>query len=120
MRPEQLTWTDKEWALHLECDVHRVPAVKNFVTKHFFPAIAQHSETGKYYFYMSRLDVAPSGAERVMPMVSSDKEFESEDKAIKYANEEILPRLEFNKFAAQIMGMPTRALQMLHIKEKQK
>ena len=118
MTPEQLQWTDKEWASHLECDVHRVPAVRDFVTRNYFPVIAQHSETGKYVFCMSKRDVAPSGSERAIPFLSSNKEFESEELAIKYANEEVLPRLQFNKLWTQFTGMPTRALQMLHIKIK--
>lgn len=115
MKPEQLKWTDEQWAAHLGCAVQRVPAVRDFITKKYIPGIAQHSKTGKYMFYMSKMDIAPSGAERVFPVVSSDKEFEFEDKAIKYANEEILPRLELNSFHAEMLGVPTRALQMLHI-----
>ena len=115
MRPEQLKWTDKEWALHLECDAQRVPEIRNIITKKYIPGIAQHSKTGKYMFCMSKMDIAPSGAERVLSVVSSDKEFEFEDKAIKYANEEILPRLELKSFHAEMLGVPTRALQMLHI-----
>ena len=120
MRPEQLKWTDEQWAAHLGCAVHRVPAVRDFITKNYFPGIAKHSETGMYVFCMTKRDVSPSGAERVIPLLSSNKEFEDLSKAIKYANQEILPRLELTKAAADMMGMPTRALQMLHINEKQK
>ena len=119
MRPEQLKWTDKEWASHLRCDVHLVPEIKNIITKKYIPGIAQHSKTGKYVFCMYKLDIAPSGAQHIVSVLSSDKEFEFEDKAIKYANEEILPRLELNTLHAKMLGVPTRALQMLHI-EKQK
>ncbi len=120
MRPEQLKWTDEQWAAHLGCAVQRVPLISAYVTKNYFPGIAKHSETGMYVFCMTKRDVSSSGAERVIPLLSSNKEFEDLSKAIKYANQEILPRLELTKAAADMMGMPTRALQMLHINEKQK
>lgn len=120
MTPEQLKWTDEQWAAHLGCAVQRVPLISAYVTKNYFPGIAKHSETGLYVFCMTKRDVSPSGAERVIPLLSSNKEFEDLSKAIKYANQEILPRLELTKAAADMMGMPTRALQMLHINEKQK
>ena len=118
MTPEQLKWTDEQWAAHLGCAVQRVPVISAFVKENYFPGIATHSETGLHVFYMSERDVSPSGAERVIPFLSSNKEFEDLSKAIKYANQEILPRLELTKAAADSIGMPTRALQMLHIKTK--
>lgn len=120
MRPEQLEWTDEQWAAHLGCAVQRVPLISAFVTENYFPCIAKHSETGMHVFCMSKRDIAPSGAERVIPFLSSNKEFEDLSKAIQYANQEILPRLELTKFAADSIGIPTRALQMLHIHQKQK
>ena len=118
MTPEQLKWTDEQWAAHLGCAVQRVPVISAFVKENYFPGIATHSETGLHVFYMSERDVSPSGAERVIPFLSSNKEFEDLSKAIKYANQEILPRLELTKAAADSIGIPTRALQMLHIKTK--
>ena len=118
MKPEQLNWTDEQWAAHLGCAVQRVPVISAFVKENYFPGIATHSETGLHVFYMSERDVSPSGAERVIPFLSSNKEFEDLSKAIKYANQEILPRLELTKAAADSIGIPTRALQMLHIKTK--
>lgn len=99
MRPEQLTWTDKQWASHLGCDAQDVPG---------------------YSFQMTKLDVAPSGAKRVRPFVSSYKEFESSERATRYANEEVLPRMAFSDSYAALIGVPTRAIQMLHIYRKQK
>lgn len=99
MRPEQLIWTDKQWASHLGCDAQDVPV---------------------YSFQMTKLDVAPSGAKRVRPFVSSDKEFESSERATRYANEEVLPRMAFSDSYVALIGVPTRAIQMLHIYRKQK
>ena len=99
MRPEQLTRTDKQWSSHLGCDAQDVPV---------------------YSFQMTKLDVVPSGAKRVRPFVSSDKEFESSERATHYANEEVLPRMTFSDSYAALIGVPTRAIQMLHIYRKQK
>ncbi len=121
MTPEQLKWTDKEWASHLSWDVRDIPALRQWMQENYFPGIARNSRTGNYYFCMTKLDVAPSGAHRVMPVVSSDKQFESSDMATKYANEEILPRMRFNPIYAKALGVPEGALQMLHIEnQKQK
>lgn len=120
MTPEQLKWTDTQWASHLEWDVRDIPALRKWVNETYFPGIAQNKNTGKFLFYMSKLSVTPSGAQRVLPFVTSDKEFESQKRATKYANEEILPRMELNPITAQATGIPVRVLQMLHINENQK
>ena len=120
MRPEQLTSTDKQWASHLGCDAQDVPGLRQYMTENYFPGIACDMKTGMYSFQMTKLDVAPSGAKRVRPFVSSDKEFESSERATRYANEEVLPRMTFSDSYASLIGVPTRAIQMLHIYRKQK
>lgn len=120
MKPEQLKWTDKEWASHLQWDVQDIPSLRKWMTENYFPQIVKISRTGNFAFHMTKLDIAPSGAKRIRTIVSSDKEFESFARAAQYANQEILPRMEFSPFVAKLMGVPTRALQMLHIHEKQK
>ena len=120
MTPEQLKWTDEQWAAHLGCAVQRVPVIGAFVKDNYFPSIKTNSETGLHVFLLSKRDIAPSGSERIITLLSSNKEFEDLPKAIQYANQEILPRLELTNHAAELMGMPIRALQMLHIHEKQK
>ena len=120
MKPEQLNWTDKEWASHLQWDVRGIPALRKWVNENYFPAIAINQNNGNYLFYMSRIDIAPSGTKRVLPVMSSKTEFDTEPQAIKHANEVIIPGLEFNPMVARKMGVPQRALHMLHIAEKQK
>ena len=120
MKPEQLNWTDKEWASHLRCDVRDIPALRKWLKENYFPGIATNQDNGNHLFYMSRLDFAPSGAKRIMPVMLSNKEFDTEPQAIKHANEVIIPSLEFNPIKARLMGVPQRALHMLHIAEKQK
>ena len=120
MTPEQLKWTDEQWATHLGCAVQQVPAIRAFVLKNYFPALAQNKETGKYVFFMSRLETTIAGSDRLMPLLSSDKEFSDKNIAMKHANETIIPSLEFKPMVARVLGMPQRALQMLHIKKKKK
>lgn len=119
MKPEQLNWSDFKWAVHLDCNAHKVPAIKKFVTENYFPCIVKNKETGKYAFQLSRLDKAPSGAERVLPMMTGKTEFATEAEAITNANEVIIPDLEFSPIFAWTNEIPRRAIQMLHI-EKQK
>ena len=113
MKPEQLNWTDKQWASHLAWDVRDIPALRKWVTENYFPGIAKNKENGKFVFFITKLDRTPSGATRVLPFVSSDKEFESLTLATQYANQEILPRMEFSPVVAKMMGVPMRALQIL-------
>lgn len=120
MKPEQLNWTDKEWASHLQWDVRNIPALRTWLKENYFPGISQNKNTGDFVFYISKLDLTPSGEKRMLLVASSSNEFDTESRAIKYANEEIIPRLEFNPISARMMGVPQRVLQMLHIAKKQK
>ena len=120
MKPEQLNWTDKEWASHLQWDVRNIPALRKWLNEHYFASIAINQDNGNYTFYISRLDFAPSGATCFMPLVSFNTKFNIEKQARQYANEVIIPALNYAPMAAQEMGIPERVLQMLHIKEKQK
>ena len=120
MTPEQLNWTDKQWASHLACDVQDVPTLRKRISENYFPGVCKNKETGKYAFFMTKMDRTPSGAKRILPFLSYGKEFATQDSAIKYANETIIPSLEFSHISAARIGVPVRALQMLHINEKQK
>ena len=120
MTPEQLTWTDTQWARHLQWKIDDIPALRKWMTEHYFPVIIQSKESRKFYFCLTKLRRTPSGHEYETVVISSQKGFLSAPDAIKDANEVIIPGLEFNPARAQIMGVPPRALQMLHIYEKQK
>lgn len=118
MRPEQMAWTDKQWATHLGCLVQEVPKIRAFITENFFPAIVQDKTTGEYSFVMTKMHESMSGTKRVVSMMSDMQKFSTSESAATHANNEIIPLLEFNKFWAQALGVPERALQMLHIKGK--
>ena len=47
MTPEQLTWTDKDWAIHMNCPVQEIPSIRTFIMGNFFPAIEHNEFTGK-------------------------------------------------------------------------
>ena len=119
MKPEQLTWTDKQWAAHLGCPVQEVPHIRAYVRANFFPIIEQNNDTKEYNFLMTRMSTSIAGTRRIMPMVSDEKVFaEFEFKAaVQYANNEVIPKLELTKFWSDALYIPKRALQMLHIKE---
>ena len=120
MTEEQLKWTNEKWAAHLGCDVQRIPCIRKIIYANFFPGIYQNTENGKYSFCMTRKYYAPSGAERVQLFFTYNKEFNSSESAIEYANREILPGLKLTTFRAHAMNVPVGALQMLHISERQK
>jgi len=120
MTEKRSKWTDEQWAAHLGCVVRRIPCIRKIICANFFPGIEQNKENGKFSFYMTKKYYAPSGAERVKLFLTSDKEFESSESAIKYANQEILPCLKLTPFRAHAMNVPEGALQMLHISERQK
>ena len=118
MKPEQLTWTDKQWAAHLGCPVQEVPSIRAYVYANFFPVIEQNNDTKEYNFLVTSMSTSMAGTRRVMPMVSDDKVFADFKTAVQYANNEAIPKLELKKFWSDALYIPKRALQMLHIKEK--
>ncbi len=120
MKPEQLKWTDKEWASHLQWDVHDIPYLRTWVSANYFPGIALDKNNGCFVFCLDRIDFAPSGATRFRPVTTLPTKQQDKNKAIKVANEEIIPSLELAPFISECMCVPSRILQMLHIDEKQK
>ena len=115
MKPEQLTWTDKQWAAHLGCAVQEVPHIRTYVLANFFPVIEQKNDTKEYNFLMTRMSTSMAGTRRVMPMVSDKKLFSDFESARTHANNEVIPKLELTKFWSDALYIPKRALQMLHI-----
>ncbi|MBR4891609.1 MAG: hypothetical protein IKZ34_00310 [Alphaproteobacteria bacterium] len=118
MKPEQLNWTDKQWAAHLGCAVQEVPSVRTYVYDNFFPVIEQHKDSGLYKFLVTKMDTSIAGTKRVMPMISDNKEFSDLESAKTHANNQVIPKLELTKFWSDALNIPQRALQLLHIKER--
>jgi hypothetical protein len=117
MTPEQLDWTDKQWAAHLGCSVQEVPHIRTYVYANFFPVIEQDKDTKAYNFMMTRMSTSFAGTRRVILTVSDKKAFADVESARTHANNEVIPKLELTKFWSDALYIPKRALQMLHIKE---
>ena len=118
MKPEQLTWTDKQWATYLGCSVQDVPNIRAYVHANFFPVIEQDKDTKAYNFVVTKMSTSMAGTRRVMPMISDKKVFSDLESAITHANNEVIPKLELTNFWSSALYIPRRALQMLHIKER--
>ena len=115
MTPEQLNWTDKQWAIHLNCPVQEIPSIRAYVHANFFPVIAQDKDTKAYNFLMTKMGTSMAGTQRVMPMISDKNVFSDFESARTHANNEVIPKLELTKFWSDALYIPQRALQMLHI-----
>lgn len=115
MTPEQLNWTDKQWAIHLNCPVQEIPSIRAYVHANFFPVIAQDKDTKAYNFLMTKMGTSMAGTRRVMPMISDKNVFSDFESARTHANNEVIPKLELTKFWSDALYIPQRALQMLHI-----
>ena len=118
MTPEQLNWTDKQWAIHMGCPVQEVPSIRTYVHANFFPVIEQDKDTKAFNFLMTEMATSIAGTRRVMPMVSDKKSFSDFESARTHANNEVIPKLELTKFWSDALYIPQRALQMLHIRER--
>lgn len=115
MTPEQLNWTDKQWAIHLNCPVQEIPSIRAYVHANFFPIIAQDKNTKAYNFIMTKMGTSMAGTRRVMPMISDKNVFSDFESARTHANNEVIPKLELTKFWSDALHIPQYALQMLHI-----
>lgn len=118
MTPEQLNWTDKQWATYLGCPVQEVPSIRTYVRANFFPVIEQDTNTKAYNFAVTKMSTSMAGTRRIMPMISDQKTFTDFESARTHANNEVIPNLELTKFWSDALYIPQRALQMLHIKER--
>ncbi|MBQ8256039.1 MAG: hypothetical protein IJY99_03700 [Alphaproteobacteria bacterium] len=120
MTPEQLKWTDEQWAAHLGCAAQDVPKYKRWVAENYLPYIALDAETKRYLFVLSRRNDTPSGFVRYIDMMHKSTHQENIKDARDYANEIIIPGLWLNSTFARVYDVPQKILQMLHINKKQR
>ncbi|MDR1071746.1 MAG: hypothetical protein LBL21_03845 [Rickettsiales bacterium] len=116
VKNDRLDWTDKEWSAHLGVREKEMPYIRKRVESEYLAYIAQARDDQKYYFMMERRHDAPSGFERWIPMLSSNKGFASRELAAEHANNEIIPLLELNEFHAGVL--PAKCLQLLRVHAK--
>ncbi len=118
MTPEQLTWTDEQWAAHLGCTAQQVPKFKQWVRENYFIGIFEERDTKKKFIEIKRLNYAPSGAVRLIPVVSTTPQSASLNAMVTQANTQVIPSLELTDLVAQYNHVPTKVLQMLHIENQ--
>ena len=120
MTPEQLKWTDKQWAEHLKCSAQDVPKFKKYLEENFWLGLWQEKGNALKYAEIQMRHDTPSGNVRYIPMVTSQAFDMSLNDLIDYTNHTFIPSLELTPMAAKQHGVPPKILQMLHINEKQK
>ena len=120
MKPEQLNWTDKQWAGHLQCPVQDVPKFKKYLESNFWLGIWQDRESGLKYAQVQVRHDTPSGCIRFIPMVSSEHLDLPLDKIVEHTNNTFIPSLVLKPDVAKMRGVPEKILHMLHINNKQK
>lgn len=118
MTPEQLQWSDKQWAKYLGCTVWKYKKACKILQERFSIGIFKKNGSGKYYIALDRRHDTPSGAVRYIPVIATKIEFDSVDSAVNYANEILIPSLELAESCAASYNMPTKMLQTLHIKNR--
>ena len=120
MKPEQLKWTDKEWAAYLGCAVHDIPKFKRYLEENYVLGIWQDEKTNLKYAELQRRHDAPSGAVRYITVTMSVGFDLPLDKMVEFTNNEFVPSLRIRPVPAAYYGVPQKVLQMLHINTKQK
>lgn len=116
MTPEQLNWTDKQWAAHLGCAVSDVSRIKKSVTDNFIPVVCQGHNAGEYFCNIRKKHMVTSGNTCLLLWFSSSKCFKSYRDAQKYANEQFFQQIKLSYQMAKMYNLPNRALNMLHIR----
>ena len=121
MKPEQLNWTDKQWAEHLKCSATDVPKFKHYLEQNFWLGIWQERDTNLKYVEIQMRHDTPSGNVRYIPVATSRGFNVSLDAMVQYTNNTFIPSLELKPVVAELRGVPSKILQMLHIENtKQK
>lgn len=120
MKPEQLNWTDKQWAEHLKCSATDVPRLKKYLEENFCLVLWQEKDNSLKYIEVQARHDTPSGNLRYVPMVVSQAFDISLNDLVQYTNNTFIPSLVLKPHVAKMRGVPSKILQMLHINEKQK
>lgn len=118
MTPEQLQWSDKQWAKYLGCTVWKYKKACKILQKRFAIDVFKKDDTDKYYIALTKRQDTPYGKVRYVPQIATSIEFDSVDSAVNYANETLIPSLELAESCAASYNMPTKMLQTLHIKNR--
>ena len=114
MTPEQLKWTDKQWAEYLGCSIRTFKKARTIVQENYSINVAKNLASNKYFIVLDKRHDTPSGAMRYITLFTTKKEFATIDEAVKFANETLIPSLQINA----TLGLPTKILQTMHIQNQ--
>ncbi len=121
MTPEQLKWTDEQWAAHLGCTAQQIPQFKQWVRENYFIGILENQDTKKKFIEVQHMHPTPSGTMRFVPVASTQPKKASLDMMVTEANTRVIPSFVLTDLAAKYNKVPPKILQMLHIEnQKQK
>jgi len=102
----------------LGMDIRNVPMIRKIITENYSATIVKNKKTSKLTIGIYKYEITPSGFKRPFLLVTAKQDFEKTQDAVKYANEQFLPGLELTEYWAKSFGVPSRALQMLCVKER--
>ena len=111
-------WSDEQWAKYFGVGVTDIPRIRETVNKYFASAIIKDRTTKQHVVAIYNYDILPSGAKRTFSTVTSVDSFTKFEDAVKFANEKFLPDIQLSELWSHILKIPTRALQMLSVKER--
>lgn len=115
---ERDNWTDKNWATVIGCPVERLPEIRKIIDDRYAAEVGRVSGTDKYAFGIYKFHVHPSDFKTLQPFLSSSKTFNTLEEARNVANS-IISDLEITQKVADIMHIPKRSIQLLHIQPQQ-
>ena len=116
MKPEQLTWTDEQWAEHLGCAAHDVKRVQEYITQNYFPVIKYNEQSGYYFCHIKKKQNVKPGVVCCLLYYASPQPFLTIGAAQQFANEHFFADLKLPESVVKKHNIPQRALQMLHFR----
>lgn len=116
MKPEQLIWTDKQWATHLGCAAHDVKRVQEYITQNYFPVIKYSKQSGYYFCHINKKQEVSSGVVCYLLYYAAPQSFLTFDAAQQFANEQFFADLKLSESVEKKHNIPRNALQMLHLR----
>lgn len=120
MMGNRLYWKDSDWADYFKCPIAKIQEYRSILNKIFVSRVDINEKDGKYHFCLYNYRVNESGNKMLRLLVSATSGFYSEQVAIDYSNEQIIPRLVLQESFAKRLGIPDKAIQMLTIKDKER
>ena len=114
----RIKWTDDQWAKYLGVNVKDIEKIRNTVNQHYESTIVKNQKTGMHAVAIYRYDITPSGYKRPILVVTSNKEYQNAEDAVKFANDTFLPNLKLSQAWARAYEIPTKSIQMLYVKER--